>query len=26
MIAAGLLTVGFCITLVYKAPQGKKTK
>ena len=26
MIAAGLLTVGFCIALVYKAPQGKKTK
>jgi len=23
-IAAGLLTVGFCITLVYKAPKGKK--
>jgi len=26
MIAAGLLTVGFCIALVYKAPQGKKAK
>jgi len=23
MIAAGLLTAGFCIALVYKAPQGK---
>jgi OFA family oxalate/formate antiporter-like MFS transporter len=23
-IAAGLLTVGFCVTLVYKAPKGKK--
>jgi len=26
MIAAGLLTVGFCIALIYKAPQGKKSK
>jgi OFA family oxalate/formate antiporter-like MFS transporter len=25
-IAAGLLTVGFCIALVYKAPEGKKAK
>ena len=25
-IAAGLLTVGFCIALVYKAPKGKKAK
>jgi OFA family oxalate/formate antiporter-like MFS transporter len=24
-IAAGLLTVGFCITLVYKAPKGKNS-
>ena len=25
MIAAGLLTVGFCVTLVYKAPKGKNS-